>query len=303
MQSNSVARRLPFSGGGFGMPFIVGGGFDSFRSPLGLPSHRHSGHEITYVFSGRVHWETGCGTVLTLRGGDMAVIQPGVVHHGRFDIIEPAAIFWLVIENTAFDRETRSGFGEDELRTILAILTAAGNIVRPTDGSLDDDLWRLHAALESLAAQAPELRPLAAAECRARIVSIIVSATKLVAGAGEPRRWDSCIAGVLEFISGSLRDPSLSVADIARHAGLSESRLHAVFRQTIGITPNDYLQRRRIDTACAMLASTSTPITRVALEVGFSSSQYFATCFRKYTGMSPGKYRRVIAHRDGRISK
>ena len=37
-------------------------------------------------------------------------------------------------------------------------------------------------------------------------------------------------------------------------------------------------------------------ITRIAFELGFNSSQYFATVFRKHTGMTPKKYIKEIKH-------
>ncbi len=291
MQNINVTSRQTFGGERIGMPMIEYGGYDSFRTPLGLSAHTHRGHELTYVFSGRVHWETEKGTVLTLTGGDMALIQPGVAHHGRLNIIEPATIFWLVVEFSKATRDGNGGFTDRERQEVETALIAAGDMVRSTAGALHEDLRGLHAAVERLHAPYERARLLAAAECRARIVSTIVRAASLAAETVAARPRDTCVAAAVDYVRHNLREP-LSVADVARNVGLSVSRLHAVFRQAMGITPNDYMQRLRIDTACTALTTSDAPVTRIALETGFSSSQYFATCFRKYTGMSPGEYRR-----------
>lgn len=69
-----------------------------------------------------------------------------------------------------------------------------------------------------------------------------------------------------------------------------------VFKETTGLTPNDYLLRQRIERAKERLTQTSQPITEIALGVGFSSSQYFANVFRRYTGMTPLAHRKRTTH-------
>jgi len=64
------------------------------------------------------------------------------------------------------------------------------------------------------------------------------------------------------------------------------------FRKESGITPMDYLRRYRIRQARALLEAGDKSITEVALEVGFSGSNYFARVFRREVGVSPSAYRR-----------
>ena len=53
----------------------------------------------------------------------------------------------------------------------------------------------------------------------------------------------------------------------------------------------EYVQRRRLLTAAAQLAQTSLPVTEIALNCGFASPGYFAACFRRLLGCTPGQYR------------
>ena len=57
------------------------------------------------------------------------------------------------------------------------------------------------------------------------------------------------------------------------------------------MTPNDYLQRLRLESARSLLAETSRSVTDIAFEVGFNSSQYFSTVFLQYTGLTPSGFR------------
>jgi AraC-like DNA-binding protein len=84
---------------------------------------------------------------------------------------------------------------------------------------------------------------------------------------------------------------SISRRDIAKHIGVSEDHMTFCFRQELGVTPNLYLQRYRINQAKRMLKETDQSITSIAFSVGFSDSGYFSRIFRRETGMSPEKFR------------
>lgn len=82
-----------------------------------------------------------------------------------------------------------------------------------------------------------------------------------------------------------------AIRELARWCGLSESRFKERFRDEVGVPPAEYMMRRKIDAAKALLLSGDQTVTKIALDLGFSSSQYFATTFRRYTGRTPGEYR------------
>lgn len=83
----------------------------------------------------------------------------------------------------------------------------------------------------------------------------------------------------------------LSRRSIAQHIGITEDHLTFCFRQELGITPIEYLQRYRINQAKKLLKETHQSITEIALNVGFSDSGYFGRIFRRETGMTPEAYR------------
>lgn len=51
------------------------------------------------------------------------------------------------------------------------------------------------------------------------------------------------------------------------------------------------VQQARLDAAARLLVTTDTPVTKIALDLGFKASQHFATLFRKHTGCTPTEYR------------
>jgi len=286
MPTVHIPQRLEARGPELNLPFLTVIGFDSSRRKrVGLGEHSHEGHELTFLFDGEVTWETDRGESLHLTGGDLAVTQPSVVHRGRLDLIQPSSFFWTVVDLR------RPGCGLLTASIRLALhrrLAQAGNTVRFAGEEFPRELARLH---EDLAGLGRTFDPLVRAAVRARIATVLLCSAAILAQTGRRPQGD-CSETARSYISGNLTDPDLSVSRVARHAGVSVSRLHAVFKQRTGLTPNDYIQRQRVDRAVDLLRTTDTPITRIALELGFGSSQYFATCFRKYAGTSPGAIRR-----------
>ncbi len=79
--------------------------------------------------------------------------------------------------------------------------------------------------------------------------------------------------------------------ELVRHVGFSRARMFDLFKAQTGLTPNDYLQRLRVEKAQEQLRQTNRSVTEIALATGFSSGQYFSTVFARYTGVSPTDFR------------
>ena len=79
--------------------------------------------------------------------------------------------------------------------------------------------------------------------------------------------------------------------DLARHARLSLSHFKKRFRTETGLSPRQFILRDKIEAAKRILDEQSTSVTHIALDLGFVSSQYFATVFKRITGETPSRYR------------
>ena len=100
------------------------------------------------------------------------------------------------------------------------------------------------------------------------------------------------LARALEFIETRYAEP-ITVAAIARHAGLSESRLHAQFKTRFGLSPARAVARLRLRRAAALLAGTALPMAEIALRVGYGDQSAFARAFQRAMNETPGDYRRA----------
>lgn len=83
-----------------------------------------------------------------------------------------------------------------------------------------------------------------------------------------------------------------TIAELAIASNLSPSRFQQKFREYAGVPPMEFVMREKIEYAKHLLNHTHKPITEIALELGFSSSQHFASTFRKYQFLSPRDYRK-----------
>jgi transcriptional regulator GlxA family with amidase domain len=100
----------------------------------------------------------------------------------------------------------------------------------------------------------------------------------------------------LNFINANL-DARLDWKQIAKAAGLAEFPFGRRFKLTTGLTPHQYVIRRRIRKAMSLLASSDRRICDIALDVGCSCQSHLTTMFRKHTGTTPRVFRETSNRR------
>lgn len=83
----------------------------------------------------------------------------------------------------------------------------------------------------------------------------------------------------------------LTVADLARVAGLSPAHFSREFRRTFGEAPHQYLLTRRLERAAALLRNTDRTVTDICFAVGLTSVGSFITSFGRVYGRAPLAYR------------
>ena len=86
-------------------------------------------------------------------------------------------------------------------------------------------------------------------------------------------------------------DTDLRIPLLAQMEHLSNSRYVAVFKERMGISPNQYVTDLRISIACDRLRNSEQSVKEIALSVGYADPHFFSRLFKKKTGASPQKYR------------
>jgi LacI family transcriptional regulator len=106
---------------------------------------------------------------------------------------------------------------------------------------------------------------------------------------------DQSVAKALRYIRGTSRWERLTVAIVARHAGVSRRLLEKRFRRELGYSVLDDIRRVRTDKMAQLLVETQLPVHEIAQTLGFGDVQHFARYFRSVKKMSPLAYRKAFA--------
>ncbi|MDG4850740.1 helix-turn-helix domain-containing protein, partial [Peribacillus frigoritolerans] len=96
---------------------------------------------------------------------------------------------------------------------------------------------------------------------------------------------------VSDYIKGNFQR-DLTLDEIASSVHLSPYYLIRIFKEKEGLSPIQYLIKIRLEEAKRLLTTSNLSIQEIASNVGYSNPNYFNIVFKKFTGYSPGKYRK-----------
>ena len=106
------------------------------------------------------------------------------------------------------------------------------------------------------------------------------------------------IAPAVDFME-AYYDQPLTLADVAKAAHLSVSRLSHLFREQTGMTIIDYLTHVRIGQARRLLLTTEKSCSKICFEVGYNNQSYFTRTFKDTVGMTPRQFRERNRRQEG----
>ena len=85
--------------------------------------------------------------------------------------------------------------------------------------------------------------------------------------------------------------------DLADELGITRSYLSQLFLKEEGMRLTEFILRQKVRSSEYLLIYPDIPLGRIAVTFGFSSQSHYGQVFKKYNGMTPGKYReKYISH-------
>jgi AraC family transcriptional regulator len=105
-----------------------------------------------------------------------------------------------------------------------------------------------------------------------------------------PPQW---LEQVREELRGRFQE-NLSLAELARSAGVHAVYLMRMFRKFHHCTIGDYVRRLRIEYASHQLSYTDRPLAEIASTAGFADQSHFSRLFKRHTGMLPKEFRNTF---------
>ena len=104
--------------------------------------------------------------------------------------------------------------------------------------------------------------------------------------------YRTVIGKALDYIEENLKN-EISISDLAKLNGYSEYHFLRIFRDSLGLTPADYIRKRRISEIVRRIGAESRPISDIAFEYGFNSRENFIRAFKKEHRILPTDFRTV----------
>ncbi len=235
--------------------------------------HRHETYAIGATLSGAQAFRyRGAGRVS--HAGACMVLHPDELHDGHSEVPDGFLYQMVYVEPAR----------------ILEALGGKGPLPFITDAVAED------AALATLIAEMFASFP-GPAEPLARDGHIaelaVMLARRAGASEGATSRRDAEMARVRALLDEEFDQP-IGSADLERVSGLDRFETARAFRRATGTSPHRYLVGRRLNAAHALIAR-GRPLSDVAAGVGFADQSHLTRAFKARYGMTPGRFRALVA--------
>ena len=249
-----------------------------FSSDYIYHADRHNDYEINYVENGRCIMNLDDQKVV-LREGDCIVIPPMFLHNFLVDSKNGCTILQLIIPNRAEwigakERELLlfSKAGYSKIGGCYEISETMKNLIRYARKISEYGYDRLYC----LEVQKLYLE-----------LSIEIRRTDENSRQYENRIFNQVFAELNENY-----EQDIDLQELAGKYRVSARYLRRLFEQQLGCSAIEYLTALRLEKAKRLLAESDLSVSRISLEVGYNSVQYFGKLFKKKTGISPGTFRK-----------
>ena len=101
------------------------------------------------------------------------------------------------------------------------------------------------------------------------------------------------IQSALKFIESNLSN-DITLESIASAVGFSKFHFHRKFQKEVGMSIYDYVRKRRLANASALLINTDMPILEIAISFKFESQESFTRAFKSIYQLPPNRYRNAL---------
>lgn len=270
----------------------------------GLPPHRNEGIELTLALQGESAVMVD-GRCHVLHPGEIMITRPWQLHSVGGTCFAKGKIGWLILDvgvrhpHQAWQWPAWVNLTSGDLITLTRSLRLNEDAIRLASPELRDAFRRLVSIADTGVALFRGSR-IATATCDVLVRLLELFHTSPVRL--RPALTDS-LRSVRLYMQDVQANPVIpqSVESMAGACGLGVTRFSLLFKEASGVTPGEYLLRRRLDEACRLLnAHPSLSVETVARRVGFSHGNYFARVFRRTFGATPAVWRGSVPAKKGR---
>lgn len=256
---------------------------DHLKAGVPLSSHTHPGcFELCCFYSGLQTYAINKRKYL-VRGGDCFFTCPDEPHDTFGTVEEKSGFYYIIFElNPAGD-------------FLLMGAEAASYLYHTFMGAQDRVFHggkKITGIFYNIMMTYMEKSPF----CRARVISLLTELFYQIAKLLQNSKQviPEIPPGIQEVITAIESTPeiSMTIEQMAECSGMSVTSFKQEFKSAKGMSPHDFHMRKRIEKAEQWMTGNYN-ITDIAFQLGFSSSQHFATVFKKYKGITPTEYKKA----------
>ena len=266
-----------------GLPEVVVLGHYNYREAQPpLQAHRHEDiFEICFLERGFQRYMVN-SIFYDLTSGDLFITKPGEIHGTGGEPENKGHLYWLEFQCVRAG-QSFLGLNSQESEGLMDRFRSLSFRHFPNSDVLAPTLKRLFFAHSDIH------NPLRAANVKNLLLRYVLDVIEIAENRVE-RRYSIGVQRAIRGIEQNQWDLP-DIKQLAKEAGMSESYFKRAFKKETGIPPGEYAMKRRIDQAKTMLSASGCPITRIAMDLGFATSQHFSTAFKRLTGLPPQAYR------------
>ena len=250
-----------------------------YRKEHGYFCHRPKGTRDWLI----MHTVSGTGIVESAsrayecKQGDIVLIAPGTPQE------------FYTAENSVWEKMWCHFTPRPSFYSWLSFTENVGGVFhfRLDDSEIRD---QVHKAFERLLHHNQSVRPMSE-ELAVNALEEIILLLSMYQREKEQAVLDQRIQEVVQFLMQNYAQ-KIQLKDLAQKVCLSPSRLTHLFKEQVGRSITDILQKHRLKQAARLLLSTNKSVLEICTEVGFNSPAFFTRKFMSFYGTSPGMYRK-----------
>ncbi len=243
---------------------------------------------LYFILDGRFGWKIQDKSYV-LYPGDIAIILPGQALGGEKDFFDLGSLSWLHLEIEAEDQSPGIGkwcmFSQTEYRAISRIIFMNNN---PVISRCKEAC----AIIQTLQSEVQSQEIGFATRINHLLHELLILSTRQLSQQNNSRRdFPQSFMKLEQTLRGNLLH-QWTVDEMSALIGVGTTAFSEKVKSFTGFSPLNYLINIRISEAIRLLQQTNRSVTDIALDVGFYSSQHFATTFKKLTGYTPSEFRK-----------
>jgi AraC-like DNA-binding protein len=244
-------------------------------------SHVHPECEIYINLSGDVSFMVE-KHIYPISYGSIVVTRPYEYHHCVYHSDEHHKHFWILFSLPTENSEIKNSL----LGKFFSRRLGMNNLLKLQKNNEDELISLCHKLAGG---------NISAAEKYSGFYRLLDLIDKAFVASEKKSNHPAEIDTALSFIDRNYQN-SITIKDIADHAGVSVNTLERHFRKSLSISPNNYLKKKRLARAAELLFRGKT-VSEACEESGFSDYSHFIALFKSSYGTTPLKYKKDIKER------